>query len=130
MFTLAVKDFVMIAHSLRGSEFGPAQNVHGATLATTAELRVKALSPLDIVVDIGLFKKELRRVLERIDYQNLDSHAAFQKHRSTTERIAQFVADELASVLLGLGLDPESALRVVVDESPVAWVAFERPLRR
>jgi 6-pyruvoyl-tetrahydropterin synthase len=128
MFTLAVKDFVMIAHSLRGPEFGPAQKVHGATLGITAELKVKALSALDIVIDIGVFRGDLRAVLEAIDYQNLDEHPAFPGRRSTTERIAEHVQKELVKKLVGHGVALDSVLRVQVDESPVAWVAYESAL--
>jgi 6-pyruvoyltetrahydropterin/6-carboxytetrahydropterin synthase len=124
MYTLAVKDFVMIAHSLRGEAFGPAQQVHGATLAITAELKTKTLSELDIVIDIGVFRDTLRAVLKAIDYQNLDGHPAFERRRSTTERIVEHVHHELAKALSGVPKD--SVLRVVADETPVAWVAFEQ----
>lgn len=128
MFTLAVKDFVMIAHSLQGEAFGPAQKVHGATLAITAELKTRTLSSLDIVIDIGIFRDELRAVLTAIDYQNLDDHPAFRGRRSTTERIAEHVQHELAKVLRKHGVDSAASLRIIADETPVAWVAFESTL--
>lgn len=128
MFTLAVKDFVMIAHSLRGEAFGPAQKVHGATLAITAELKTQTLSELDIVIDIGVLREALRKVLAAIDYQNLDEHPAFSARRSTTERIAEHVHGELAKALGEHGLAKDTVLRIVADETPVAWVAFEKPV--
>lgn len=126
MFTLGVSDFAMIAHSLAGQFFGPAQRMHGATLGVEVELRCEELDEHGVVVDIGVFRQALRQVLDGLDYQNLDEHPGFPHRGSTTERIARHVWQELrARVELGAR---NGALRVVVRESPVAWVAYDAPL--
>jgi 6-pyruvoyl-tetrahydropterin synthase len=76
MFSLTVCHHVMIAHSFRGAEFGPAQRLHGATFAVEAEFRAGTLDDLQLLIDIGLAKAELRRVLDTLDYSNLDDHPA------------------------------------------------------
>ena len=78
MFSLTVCDHIMIAHSFRGEEFGPAQRLHGATFAVEAEFRAAKLDHLQLLVDIGLAKTELRRVLDTLDYSNLDDNPAVQ----------------------------------------------------
>lgn len=131
MYSLGVSDFVMIAHSLAGEFFGPAQRMHGATLGVEVELRCASLDPHGVVVDIGVMRQLLRRVLEPLDYQNLDEHPAFPPRGSTTERIAAHICKRLSEALtqsLGDALPKQGVLKVVVRESPAAWVAFESPL--
>lgn len=99
--------------------------MHGATLSVEAELRTQELESHGVVMDIGVLRTRLRAVLDDLDYQNLDDHKAFAPRASTTERIAKHICDTLAA---SLELPKGSSLRVVVRESPVAWVAFERPL--
>jgi 6-pyruvoyltetrahydropterin/6-carboxytetrahydropterin synthase len=128
MFSLGVTDFVMIAHSLAGEFFGPAQRMHGATLGVEVELRCAELDPHGVVVDIGVMRQLLRKVLEPLDYQNLDEHPAFPPRGSTTERIAAHICNSLAQALtqtLGGALPKDGVLKVLVRESPAAWVAFE-----
>ena len=81
MFSLTVCDHIMIAHSFRGEEFGPAQRLHGATFAVEAEFRAPKLDHLQLLVDIGLAKIELRRVLDTLDYSNLDDNPDFHRHQ-------------------------------------------------
>jgi 6-pyruvoyl-tetrahydropterin synthase len=130
MFTLCVSDFVMIAHSLGGEFFGPAQRMHGATLGVDVEVRCSNLDAHGVVVDIGYLRSTLRQVLEGLDYRNLDEHPAFPPRGSTTERIAQFVCHELKKELRVTSAAPQpgASVRVVLRESPVAWVAYEEPL--
>jgi 6-pyruvoyl-tetrahydropterin synthase len=130
MFTLGVSDHVMIAHSFADPFFGPAQRLHGATYAIDLEVRSRALGKHDVVMDIGALRGILRSVLERIDMRNLDDHPSFLAQASTTERVAEWVAncaaDEIARVAGG-GAPPEGAsLRVLVRESPVAYATYER----
>jgi 6-pyruvoyltetrahydropterin/6-carboxytetrahydropterin synthase len=127
MFTLGVSDFVMIAHSLAGEFFGPAQRMHGATLGVEAELRCEHLDSHGVVVDIGELRQKLRLVLDGLDYRNLDEHPAFPNRSSTTERIAQYICQTLLSELQrGSKSGPlRGTLRVLLRESPVAWVAYE-----
>src|ERR1700681_3531493 len=99
MFTLAVSDHVMIAHSFPDPFFGPAQRLHGATYAIDLEVRSPSLGPHDVVMDIGALRSLLRAVLVDFDYANLDEHAAFAEHMSTTERVAEYIADRAAERL-------------------------------
>jgi 6-pyruvoyl-tetrahydropterin synthase len=131
MFTVAVSDHVMIAHSFADAFFGPAQRLHGATYAIDLEVRTSSLGPHDVVMDIGALRSILRAVLADLDYRNLDGHAAFAGRLSTTERVAQHVADRAAERISVLPADaapgPGATLRVVARESPVAYAAYERP---
>ncbi len=132
MFVLGVSDHMMIAHSLADPFFGPAQRLHGATYAVEAEIRSDRLGPHDVVMDIGSFREQLRAVLSELDYQNLDDHPAFAGCASTTERVAAYVADQLATRLESLdavAAPPSgSTLSVLLRESPVAYAAYERRL--
>jgi 6-pyruvoyl-tetrahydropterin synthase len=123
MFSVTVRDHMMIAHSLRGEVFGPAQRLHGATYVVDATFRRAALDADGIVIDIGRATEALREVLGALSYRNLDDELAGVN--TTTEVLAQLVADRLAERVDGLGLD---ALVVTLRESHVAWASYERPL--
>jgi 6-pyruvoyl-tetrahydropterin synthase len=126
MYTLSVSDFVMIAHSLAGDFFGPAQRMHGATLTVDAEIRTPELESHGVVMDIGVLRQRLRSVLEPLDYRNLDDHPAFPPRGSTTERIARHLAEALSAELGSVALGTQ--LKITVHESPVARVAYELEL--
>src|SRR5258708_39597835 len=130
MFTLGVSDHIMIAHSFAGPFFGPAQRTHGATYSIDLEVRSGGLGPHHVVMDIGALRTLLRGILDDLDFTNLDEHAAFPGRTSTTERIAQHVADRAAAGIAQLPPDAapvgDAAVRVVVRESPVAYAAYER----
>ena len=132
MFSLTVCDHIMIAHSFRGAEFGPAQRLHGATFAVEAEFRAPRLDHLNLLVDIGLAKAELRRALDALDYRNLDEEAVFEGKNTTTEYLAFHIHGLLAATLREGRLGPGSAgvtgLKVLLRESPNAWAAFEGPV--
>lgn len=130
MFAVGVSDHVMIAHSFADPYFGPAQRLHGATYAVELEVRSPSLNPHHVVMDIGALRSILRDVLATFDYQNLDEHPAFPGRTSTTERVAEFVAGEVARSIAKLAERPPvgSTLRVLLRESPVAWASFERDL--
>lgn len=132
MFTVGVSDHVMIAHSFADPSFGPAQRLHGATYAVEAEVRASKLNEHHVVMDIGAFRDILRRVLAAFDYTNLDEHPAFPGRTSTTERVAEFVANEIAKQVNALAADARptsgASLQVRLRESPVAWASFERAL--
>jgi 6-pyruvoyl-tetrahydropterin synthase len=132
MFSLTVSDHVMVAHSFRGADFGPAQRLHGATFVVEAEFRAPRLGPLDFIVDIGLAREELRRVLGTLDYRNLDDEAGFAGRNTTTEFLAAHIHGLLRSALregrLGPGGASVSGLKVMLRESPNAWAAFEGPV--
>ena len=132
MFSLTVCDHIMIAHSFRGEEFGPAQKLHGATFAVEAEFRADQLGHLQILVDIGLAKVELRRVLDTLDYSNLDDNPTFAGINTTTEYVAFHIHGLLAAACrngrLGDGGREVTDLKVLLRESPNAWAAFEGPI--
>jgi len=132
MFSVGVSDHVMIAHSFADPTFGPAQRLHGATYAVEAEVRAPSLNVHHVVMDIGAMRSLLRRVLDALDYSNLDENAAFPGRTSTTERVAQHIGNELAKAFLTLPDDAKptagATLRVLLRESPVAFASFERAL--
>ena len=132
MFSVTVRDHMMVAHSLRGDVFGPAQRLHGATYVVDATFRRRDLSADGIVVDIGRATEELRAVLADLDYRNLDDEPAFAGMNTTTEALAQVVADRLAERLhrgaLGDAGRELEGLSVTLHESHVAWASYERAL--
>ena len=125
MFSVTVRDHMLIAHSLRGEVFGPAQRLHGATYVVDATFRRATLDADGIVVDIGNATEVLREVLGELNYRNLDDEVAFAGMNTTTEELARVIADRLAERMGGLGLD---GLIVTLHESHVAWASYERPL--
>ena len=132
MFSLTVCDHIMIAHSFQGEEFGPAQRLHGATFAVEAEFRAQKLDPHQLLVDIGLAKTELRRVLEALDYRNLDDVPELSGVNTTTEQMALHIHTKLAAACrdgtLGAGGRAVSGLKILLRESPNAWAAYEAPI--
>ena len=133
MFTVSVRDHVMIAHSLRGELFGPAQRLHGATYVVDVELRRPELDPNGVVADIGRLMHMLAEVLAPLRYQNLDDLPALRGMNTTTEVLARWVFDQLAARIargeLGAtSTDGLASMRVVLRESHTAWAAFDAPL--
>jgi 6-pyruvoyl-tetrahydropterin synthase len=132
VFSVTVRDHMMIAHSFRGEVFGPAQNLHGATYVVDATFRRAALDADGIVVDIGAAAEQLHAVLAELTYRNLDDEAEFAGMNTSTEALARVVADRLAErVHAGALGDPAreiDALVVTLHESHIAWASYERPL--
>ena len=132
MFSVTVRDHMMIAHSLRGAVFGPAQRLHGATYVVDATFRRASLDADGIVVDIGRAAEALRAVVAELGYRNLDDVADFAGMNTTTEALARVVADRLAdrarAGALGDGGRELDGLVVTLHESHVAWASYERPL--
>ena len=132
MFSVTVRDHMMIAHSFRGEVFGPAQRLHGATYVVDATFRRAALDEDNIVVDIGAAAQELGAVLAELTYRNLDDEAAFTGMNTSTEALAQVVADRLAERVqagaLGEAARGLEGLVVTLHESHVAWASYKRPL--
>ena len=122
---------MMIAHSLRGDVFGPAQRLHGATYVVDATFRRADLDADGIVVDIGRATEVLSAVLGELGYRNLDDEEEFAGMNTTTEALAQLVADRLAERAragdLGEGARELDGLVVVLHESHVASASYERP---
>jgi len=132
MFSVTVRDHMMVAHSFRGEMFGPAQRLHGATFVVDATFRREALDADSVVVDIGRATEELRAILAALTYRNLDDEPDFAGVNTTTEVLAQTVADRLADRIhagaLGEGARGIAAIAVTLHESHVAWASFERPV--
>nr|WP_238362186.1 6-carboxytetrahydropterin synthase [Actinopolymorpha pittospori] len=122
----------MIAHSFRGEVFGPAQRLHGATFVVDATFRRAALDADNIVVDIGLASQELNAVLGQLNYRNLDEESAFAGINTSTEALAQVIADRLADRVhagaLGEGARGLDGIAVTLHESHIAWASYERTL--
>ena len=133
MFSLTVSDHVMVAHSFKGAEFGPAQRVHGATFVVEAEFRARRLDPSNLLVDIGLARQELRRALDTLDYRNLDEETQFQDANTTTEFLAAHIHGLLRAALrvgrFGSGGAAVVGLKVTLRESPNAWAAYDAPVQ-
>ena len=125
MFSVTVRDHMLIAHSLRGEVFGPAQRLHGATYVVDATFRRASLDADGIVVDIGRASEALRDVMGELGYRNLDDEPELAGVNTTTEALAKLVADRLAERVRGEGLD---GITVTLRESHVAWASYERPL--
>ena len=132
MFSVTVRDHMMIAHSLRGEVFGPAQRLHGATYVVDATFRRATLDADGIVVDIGRAAEALRAVVGELGYRNLDDDVDFAGMNTTTEALARAVADRLAdgarAGALGDAALELDGLVVTLHESHVAWASYERPL--
>jgi 6-pyruvoyl-tetrahydropterin synthase len=132
VFSVTIRDHVMIAHSLRGEVFGPAQRLHGATYVVDATFRRATLDADGIVVDIGRAAEVLRAVVGEIGYRNLDDEVKFAGMNTTTEALARVIADRLAdrarAGALGDGVRELDGLVVTLHESHVAWASYERPL--
>ena len=125
MFSVGVSDHIMVAHSLRGETFGPAQRLHGATYEVRVDLRAPTLDADGIVIDIGALRAALRAALAPLDYRNLDDLPDFAGRNSTTEALCQHIHARLAS---RLGPRSDAELRVTLIESPVAWASYSAPL--
>jgi 6-pyruvoyl-tetrahydropterin synthase len=132
VFSVTVRDHMLVAHSLRGEVFGPAQQLHGATYVVDASFRREELDADGIVVDMGRAADELRAVLADLRYRNLDDEPAFAGMNTSTEALARVIADRLAERVhagaLGDAARQLAGLTVTLHESHVAWASYERPL--
>lgn len=132
LFSITVRDHLMIAHSFRGEVFGPAQRLHGATFLVDATFRRAELDADNIVVDIGLATQQLNAVVGELNYRNLDEEPAFAGTNTSTEFLAKVIADRLADRVhdgsLGEGARGLSSLTVTLHESHIAWASYERDL--
>ncbi len=129
MYSVGVRDHIMIAHSFRGEVFGPAQKLHGATFVIDCEFRSEKLTKDNIVVDIGRASTELKAVCHELSYQNLDDLEMFEGSNTTTEFLARHVFERMSAAArdgrLGPGSEGIAAIKVTLWESHIAWAAFE-----
>jgi len=133
MYSVTVSDSVMIAHSLDGEVFGPAQRLHGATFVVEVEMRRADVDQHGIVADIGRAIELLQEVLEPIAYRNLDDVPAYAGRNTTTEFLARDIFDRYADGVRAGRLEGDSAtaitsLKVTLREKPTAWASYEGPL--
>ena len=132
MFSLTVRDHVMVAHSFNGEVFGPAQRLHGATFIVDATFSRPELDADNIVVDIGLATTELHEVLADLNYRNLDEVPEFAGINTSTEFLAKIIADRLVERVhagtLGEGAKGLAEISVMLRESHVAWASYRRAL--
>ncbi len=132
MFSVTVRDHMMIAHSFSGAVFGPAQRLHGATYVVDAEFRRSDLDADGLVVDIGLASSALRATLAQLSYKNLDDDPAFEGQNTTTEFLARVVHQRLSAAAhrgeIGHAPTGLASLRVTLHESHVASAAYDAPI--
>jgi 6-pyruvoyl-tetrahydropterin synthase len=129
MFSVTVRDHMMIAHSFRGEVFGPAQRLHGATFVVDVTFRGPELDEHDILVDIGLATQHVHDIVGGLSYRNLDDEPAFAGANTTTEVLARAIADRVTDGIragdLGGATDAVTGLVVTLHESHVAWASYE-----
>ena len=129
MYTVRVRDHVMIAHSFRGDVFGPAQKLHGATYVVDVEFRSANLDENGIVIDIGLATDAVHKILGELNYRNLDDEPSFHGRNTTTEVLARSVFDRITAAIargdLGPGARAVEGIRVTLNESHVASASYE-----
>ncbi|GFH36396.1 6-pyruvoyl trahydropterin synthase family protein [Streptomyces pacificus] len=132
MFSVTVREHLMIAHSFQGEVFGPAQRLHGATYLVDASFRRAELDADNLVVDIGLATTELGHVVSEFTYRNLDELPEFAGTNTSTEFLARVIADRLADRVhagaLGEGARGLAGISVTLHESHIAWASYERDL--
>ena len=132
MYSVNVRDHFMIAHSFCGAAFGPAQRLHGATYVVDLELRRAELDADGMVVDIARATEVLRSVLAELNLRNLDEDPAFEGRNTTTEFMARVIFERVAARIAGGELGPHAdglaGMRVRLNESHVAWAAYEAAL--
>ena len=132
MYSLSVREHIMIAHSFRGEIFGPAQRVHGATYLVDACFQRGELDADGLVVDIGLAGDTLKAVLAELNFRNLDEEPAFRGRNTTTEFMAREIFERLTAAIrdgrLGSGAQGLERLKVTLHESHIAWASYEGAL--
>ena len=132
MFSVTVRDHIMIAHSFSGDVFGPAQKLHGATFVVDATFRRPELDADNIVLDIGKASEELHAICGTLSYRNLDDEDEFAGVNTSTEFLAKLIADRLAAKAtageLGEGARGLTGIAVTLHESHIAWAGYERTL--
>lgn len=132
MYSVEVRDHVMIAHSISGEMFGPAQRLHGATYLVDVAFMAEKLGPNDVVVDIGAAIEALKAALAPLGYRNLDELPQFKGKRTTTEALARYVFDRMVEALnkgaLGADAKAVSRIKVTLHESHIARASFEGAL--
>jgi 6-pyruvoyl-tetrahydropterin synthase len=132
VFSVTVRDHMMIAHSFTGEVYGPAQKLHGATFVVDATFKRPELDDDNIVVDIGRASEQLKAIVAAYSYRNLDELPEFKGVNTSTEFLAKVIADQLADKVaageLGAGASGLTGIQVTLHESHLAWAGYERAL--
>jgi 6-pyruvoyl-tetrahydropterin synthase len=120
MFTVTVRDHMMIAHSLPDPRFGPAQYMHGATYVVDAIFSSEKLNEINVVIDIGEASKLLKETLDKLNYQNLDNLEEFNQELTTTEFLARYIHQQIIRHI------PQNiSLKIILNESHIAAASYE-----
>jgi len=125
MYSVAVKDHIMIAHSFQGKVFGPAQKLHGATYIVTAEFKVAQLDKDGLVIDIAEAITILKEILAPLNYQNLDTIEEFKGINTTTEYMAYYIHQQISKQVNSFF---KGSLKIILEESHIAWGSYESPV--
>jgi len=122
MYSITVRDHILISHSLKDRVFGPAQSLHGATYVVDAEFKTNQLDEHNTVIDIGIVSKVLKQVCAGLNYQNLDDHSELSQQLTTTEYLAWYIYGEISKQVNSYFT---GSLKVVLHESHIAWGSYE-----
>ncbi len=122
MYSVIVRDHIMIAHSLPDPFFGPASQMHGATYVVDAEFKAKELNAHNVVIDIGEAQRVLSEILGALNYKNLDAESQFEGQLTTTEFLANYIHSRIADAMRGAF---KGVLKITLGESHVAWATYE-----
>ena len=129
MYSIKVRENILIAHSLPGEVFGPAQNMHGATYLVDAEFFTDKLNKYNIIMDLGIVSTILKEILKTYNYQNLDDVEEFKGIITTTEFLAEDICNKILSKLKNEYMDDYNSLKkikITLQESNVAWASYEK----
>ena len=121
MYSVKVRDHILIAHTLKNPVFGPAQNLHGVTYVVDVEFYAMELNKDSIVIDIGAAREKLKEVLSELNYQNLDEHPYFKNTISTTEVVARYIHNRIKQAVSD---SFDGTIKVTLGESPSAWASY------
>jgi len=122
MFTVKIRQHIMIAHSLKSPAFGPAQQLHGATYIVDASFVAKKIDENNIVIDIDKAAQVLKKVLSPLNYKNLDDLPQFKGHLTTTEYLARYIHQQIREEVRSYF---KGTLKITLEESHVAWASYE-----
>jgi 6-pyruvoyl-tetrahydropterin synthase len=132
LFVVEVRDHIMIAHSLHGALFGPAQGLHGATFIVDVAFMAETLDANGVVVDIGKAADAVKAALAPLNYRNLDELPDFKNTNTTTEFLARYLFEQIAGMARSDSLGRKgrelNAIRITIAESHVARAWYEAPL--
>ena len=129
MYSIKVRENILIAHSLPGEVFGPAQNMHGATYLVDAEFFTDKLNKYNIIMDLGIVSTILKEILKTYNYQNLDDVEEFKGIITTTEFLAEDICNKILIKLKNEYIDDYNSLKkikITLQESNVAWASYEK----